>query len=85
MWIFTVSFLLSALRSPLAAAELKPGDTLNQESWQQAKSLLPEGILHRFQDGSYQAQIAALPTAMVWGSKFKSASEANAGKSITIK
>lgn len=79
-WIITVSFLLSALRSPLAAAELQPGDILNQESWQQAKNLLPEGILHRFQDGSYQAQLGTLPATAAWGSKFKAASEANAGK-----
>ena len=61
--IITISFLLGALRSPLAAAEPQPGDTLNQASWQQAKSLLPEGIIHRFEDGSYQAQIVTLPTA----------------------
>jgi hypothetical protein len=79
-WIITVSFLLSAVRAPLAAAEMKPGETLNQENWQQAKNLLPEGILHRFADGSYQAQIATLPTALAWGSKFTSASAANAEK-----
>ena len=44
------------------------------------KNLLPEGILHRFQDGSYQAQIVTLPATAAWGSKFNSASETNAGK-----
>lgn len=79
-WIITISFLLSGVGAPLAAAELKPGDTLNQENWQQAKSLLPEGIIPRFQDGSYQARIASPPTTMSWGSTFKTASTANAAK-----
>ena len=80
MWIITISCLLNLFRERAGAAELKPGDTVNQETWQQAKSLLPEGILHRFQDGSYQAQIVTLPATTAWGSKFNSASETNAGK-----
>lgn len=80
MWVITKSCLLSLLYYQVAVAELKPGDILTQENWQQAKSLLPEGILPRFQDGSYQAKITTLPATMTWGSKFKSATEANAGK-----
>ena len=79
-WIVTIGFLFTILSCRSVWADLNPGDTLNQESWQQAKSLLPEGILRRFQDGSYQAKITTLPATMAWGSKFKSATEANAGK-----
>lgn len=81
-WVITTSCLLSLLCSHVAIADLKPGDTLTQENWEHAKSLLPEGILPRFQDGSYQAKITTLPATMAWGSKFKSATEANAGKFI---
>lgn len=79
IWIITISYLLGMLYAQ-AAAELNPGETLNQDNWQQAKNLLPQGIVPRFQDGSYQAKITTLPAAMTWGSKFKAATEANAGK-----
>ena len=75
-----ISALLLLYPSYGVSEELKPGETLNRDSWQGAKNLLPEGLLHRFQDGSYQAQIATLPSTVAWGSKFKSATEANAGK-----
>lgn len=79
--IIALSYLCGFLFSPpVVVAEPNPGDTLNQENWQQAKSLLPEGILPRFQDGSYKAQIVTLPATVAWGSKFKAATEANAGK-----
>jgi len=80
MWGITTSYFLNVLDGQVTAADLKPGDTLTQENWQQAKNLLPEGILPRFQDGSYQAKISTLPATMTWGSKFKSATEANADK-----
>src|SRR5215510_348119 len=77
--IFSGLFL-SLFGSPTAWAELKPGDVLSQENWQEAKGLLPDAVLHRFQDGSYQAKVVVLPNTLSWGRKFKSASEANAGK-----
>jgi hypothetical protein len=61
-------------------AEPKAGDLLSQENWQEAKGLLPDAVLHRFQDGSYQAKVVTLPESLGWSSKFKSSSEANAGK-----
>ena len=73
-------FFLSLLGNLAAWAELKPGDMLSQENWQEAKGLMPEPVLRRFQDGSYQAKVIALPDALGWGSKFKTASEANAGR-----
>jgi hypothetical protein len=77
--VFIFSFLL--LLSPCPAqAELNPGDSLSRDNWQTAKGLMLDSILRRFEDGSYQAKIIALPAALSWGSKFTAASEANAGK-----
>lgn len=78
--ILTSVFLLRLLGSPVTWAELKPGDTLSQANWQEAKGLLPDSILRRFQDGGYQARVIALPDTLGWGSTFTAASQANAGK-----
>ena len=82
MTIIILTFVLffSFLTNPAAWAELKPGEVLSQENWQEAKGLLPDAVLHRFQDGSYQAKVIALPDTLAWSSKFKSASETNADK-----
>jgi hypothetical protein len=73
------TLLLIFLRNPVVRAEPKPGERLSQENWQEAKDLLPDAVLHRFQDGSYQASMATLPD-LSWGKKFKAASETNEGK-----
>jgi len=78
--VLTFGFFLNLLSHPTAWAELKSGEVLNQDNWQQAKGLLPDAVLRRFEDGSYQAKIITLPETLSWGSKFKAASEANAGK-----
>src|SRR6266545_3461679 len=79
--VVSLAFLLLDLfGNPPAWADLKPGETLDQANWQEAKGLLPDPVLRRFQDGSYQAKVIALPASLGWGSKFKAASEANAGK-----
>lgn len=54
------------LSSP-AKAQLKPGDTLGKENWQAAKGLMPESILHRFEDGGYRAKVIASPDTMSFG------------------
>ena len=71
--VLTCVLLLDLLSSLGAWAELKPGEVLSQENWQEAKGLLPDAVLHRFQDGSYQAQVVTLPQTLGWGSKFKCA------------
>src|SRR5262245_26572684 len=64
-----------------AQAELKPGDTLDQTSWQQAKELMPEAILRRFENGQHRSTLIELPKdALQWSSTFKAATEANQGK-----
>jgi len=76
----TTVLLCGLLTSPAARAQLKPGDTLGKENWQAARGLMPDSILRRFQDGSYQVKIIAPPSTLGWGSKFTAASAANAGK-----
>ncbi|MGH7960643.1 MAG: DUF1329 domain-containing protein [Candidatus Binatia bacterium] len=78
--LICVVFLSLFFYTSIAWAELQPGETLGQENWQEAKGLLPEAVLRRFEDGSYQAKITTLPNTLGWGSKFTAASEANTGK-----
>ena len=73
-------FFLSLLGLTPARAQLKPGELLSKENWQAAKGLLPDSVLHRFEDGSYRAKVIASPSTLRWGSKFTAASETNAGK-----
>ena len=79
--VIFVFLFLGLFGNPPAWADLNPGDTLGQANWQEAKGRLPDLVLRRFQDGSYQAKVIALPASLSWGSKFKAASAANAGKS----
>lgn len=71
---------LSLLNASVARAELQSGEVLSQANWQEAKGLLPEAVLRRFQDGSYQATVTSLSSPLSWGSKFTAASAANAGQ-----
>jgi hypothetical protein len=71
---------LNLFLSVSSRAELNLGDTFSKENWQAAKGLMPDSVLRRFADGSYQAKVVALPGSLSWGSKFMSSSEANAGK-----
>ncbi len=80
VFIVTSLFFVSLLGNSATWAGLNPGDTLSQANWQEAKGLIPDSVLHHFQDGKYQAKIITLPTTLGWGSKFKAASETNAGK-----
>jgi len=79
-FILTSVVFLILLGSPPLGAEVQPGSTLNQTNWQEAKGLVPDSVLRHFQEGKYQAKIITLPDTLGWGSKFKAASETNAGK-----
>lgn len=61
-------------------AEVASGAVLAQENWQEAKGLLPDAVLQRFQQGHYQAKIITFLQPLKWGGKFTAASEANAGQ-----
>jgi hypothetical protein len=75
------SVLLTIASISHASAELNPGDTLNQLTWQQAQGMMPDVILHRFQTGQHISPIIALPPeALRWSSEFTQATETNKGK-----
>ncbi len=79
--VVILAFLFLGLFGNLPAwTDLNSGDTLGQANWQEAKGRMPDPVLRRFQDSSYQAKVIALPASLSWGSKFKAASAANAGK-----
>ncbi|HEV8714146.1 MAG TPA: DUF1329 domain-containing protein [Candidatus Binatia bacterium] len=64
-----------------ASAELKPGDKLDKSNCQEAKGLLPDEVLQKFCAGKYAAEIIeAKDEQFQYSTKFKAASEANAGK-----
>lgn len=56
------------------AAELKPGDTLDQSTWQEAKGMMPEAILKHFANGHHISKIIELPPeALQYGSRYRPA------------
>src|SRR5919106_4690517 len=64
-----------------ALAELKPGDKLTKANCQEAKGLLPDVVLDKFCAGDYAAEIIEVTDEQFqYSPKFKSGSEANAGK-----
>src|SRR6266852_2698028 len=64
-----------------ARAELKPGDTLDKTTWQEAKGKMPEAILKRFELGQHISKVVDVPPeGLQWGSRFLKLTEANAGK-----
>src|SRR5262249_39701184 len=64
-----------------AGAELKPGDTLDQSTWQEAKGMMPEAILKHFANGHHISKIIELPPeAIQWGSRHRELTESNQGK-----
>jgi hypothetical protein len=71
---------LTVLITP-ALAELKPGDKLDKSNCQEAKGLLPEHVMEKFCAGQYAAEIIEVKDeAFQYSAKFKSGTEANAGK-----
>ena len=67
-----------------AVAELKDGEVLSSENWQQAEGMLPPEILSHYKNGDYRSTVAdtSLPkyTSSDWPTEFKNATEANRGK-----
>jgi len=64
-----------------AQAELKAGNKLSKANCQEAKDLLPEHVMDKFCAGQYEAEIIDVKDAdFQYSTKFKSGSEANAGK-----
>src|SRR5713101_3240243 len=69
------------LLAAAARAELKPGDTLDQSTWQEAKGMMPDAILKHFANGHHISKIIELPPeALQYGSRFRELTETNLGK-----
>ena len=63
-----------------AGADLKPGDVLDQTRWQEAKGMMPEAVLHRFETGLHLSKIIEIPPdALRWSTRYNAATEANQG------
>jgi hypothetical protein len=68
-------------QAPAAAGDLKPGDVLNETTWQKAQGLLPEEILKHYQNGDYVNPIVDWPAGKFdWPPDFRAGSEKNAGQ-----
>lgn len=80
--MITTGVLLSVLLlTAKTGAELKPGEILDQSTWQNAKGLMPEAILKRFANGQHISKIIELPPeALQWGSRHRELTETNEGK-----
>jgi hypothetical protein len=64
-----------------AAADLKPGDVLTQANWQEAKGMMPDVVLRRFELGQHMSKLIEVPQeALQWSTRFNAASEANQGQ-----
>lgn len=87
-WFYSSSLGLAVLATASlavftssASAELKPGTMLDKSNCQEAKGLLPEHVIEWFCGGRYTAEIIEVKDeAFQYSAKFKSGSEANAGK-----
>jgi len=77
IWMLLGTLLLAAE----ARAEFKPGDTLDQSTWQEAKGMMPEAILKHFANGHHISKIIELPPeALQYGSRFRELTETNLGQ-----
>jgi hypothetical protein len=64
-----------------ASADLKPGDKLDKSNCNEAKDLMPEHVAEKFCSGAYTAEIIEIKDEQFqYSKKFKTGSEANAGK-----
>ncbi len=65
----------------VAGAALKPGDTLDSSTWQQAESLLPAEVLKHYREGGYVNPIAEWPESKyTWPTDLLAGTKSNEGK-----
>jgi len=70
-----------AIATARGAEGPKPGETLDQTTWQEAESLLPPEILRHYRDGEYRNPVADWPESKYnWPPDFQAATRANEGK-----
>ena len=72
---------LALLLAAAARAELKPGDTLGADNWEEARGLLPDEFLETYKRGDYHHRIAALDIERIGDDPvFRAALDANRGR-----
>ena len=74
------AFMGALLLPAGAGAVLNPGDVLDQTRWQEAKGMMPDAVLHRFETGQHISKIIEIPSdALRWSTRYNAATEANQG------
>lgn len=64
-----------------AAAELKPGDTLGPDNWQEARGLLPDEFLECYRRGDFRHRVGDFPIDRIGDDPvFQAAVDANRGR-----
>ena len=72
---------LLVLAAPAAVAELKPGDVLGPENWEEARGLLPDEFLDSYKRGDFRHEVAAFDVERIGDDPvFHAAMEANRGR-----
>jgi len=77
----TAAALLLAFAAGRAVAQLKVGDVLGPDNWEQARGLLPDEFLESYKRGDFRHQIAEFEVAQIGDDPvFHAAMEANRGR-----
>lgn len=72
---------LLALVARASVAELKPGDVLGPENWEQARGLLPDEFLESYKRGDFRHEVTAFDVDLIGDDQvFSEAKEANRGR-----
>src|SRR6476661_4578805 len=81
--VWTIAALLGLGAVSLAGEGPKPGETLDQTSWQKAEGLLPPEILRHYREGEYRNAVVDWPESKYnWPPDFLAATKANEGKFV---
>jgi hypothetical protein len=68
-------------RGDVASDGLKPGDTLDKETWQKAEKLLPPEVLRHYKEGEYKNPISSWPENVYnWPEDFDAGTKQNVGR-----
>ncbi|HSQ00625.1 MAG TPA: hypothetical protein VL049_25660, partial [Candidatus Dormibacteraeota bacterium] len=74
-------FLLALLIATTAAAELKPGDVLGPDNWEEARGLLPDEFLDCYRRGDFHHRIGDFSIDRIGDDPvFRAAVDANRGR-----
>ena len=79
-----VGVVVPLLLAGSALAELKDGEVLSSENWQEGAPFLPDEITNHYRNGDYRTPLADLSTgkykSLDWPTDFRDATAANRGK-----